>query len=55
MAKHIISTFSYPLGEDETIRKAASLAGLEGKSLSALVVKLLKDYVRKNVEAAEPG
>lgn len=53
VSKHVSNSFSYPRTEEDVILKAEKLALQDGKTLSQLIVHLLKQEVKKEVGLEE--
>lgn len=55
MAKHAITSFSYPLKEIDIVEEAEKLAKEDGKSLSQLILRLLKEEITQKKVRGSPN
>jgi hypothetical protein len=55
LSNHIISTFSYPLEEIETVQEAKRLAKLDNSSLSQYILRLIKQDIHQKRIAGAPN
>lgn len=55
MAKHAITSFSYPLKEIDIVEEAEKLAKTDGKSLSQLILRLLKEEISQKKVKGSPN
>jgi hypothetical protein len=55
LAKHAITSFSYPLKEIDIVEEAEKLAKTDGKSLSQLILRLLKEEISQKKVKGSPN